>query len=313
MYRGLSPAFAALLRCHKDGRELRLLDQEQVGQRIERGKLRCSSCDVTYSLEAGIARILDPGTLDGESAHELDVRDQQAARDLDWELSDWNQMDIESTIRASEPLRGASVLELGAGAGRFTVRMVERGAKVLAVDFSLRSLETVATRVNEASPLGLVHADCTKLEVVPDSFDLVASTLMSNLPTERHRANVLRLAASALKQGGKFVFSTHHYDIVSRLRGEPRAGHYPKSGIFRYLFDRRSIAAELSPHFAHFECRPIQIPVPLTGRIGMRVAASRLAERIPLVKQFGALLLITAYKGRPRAGSRTAQAPHLAR
>jgi SAM-dependent methyltransferase len=243
-------------------------------------------------------------TLDSESDNERVRRDEGAvALDPSWETTPWNMMEIEPTLEASEPLSGALVLELGAGTGRYTVPMMQRGASLLAVDFSANSLDNLAARARPEWNIGLVQADCTRFATVPDTFDLVASTLMSNLPTAAHRAATLEVAASACKTTGKFVFSTHHYNIRSRLRGDPQSGYYREAAIYRYLFRRREIEAETRRHFGDVTCHPIQIAIPLAARLGLPVVRlSRLAERIPLLNGLGELLLVTARRPRPAAG-----------
>jgi hypothetical protein len=111
---------------------------------------------------------------------------------------------------------------------------------------------------------------------------------------------MMRVAATAIEPDGRFVFHTHHYDARSRLRRVPRAGHYREGGIFRYLFDRAEIVAETRPYFDAVSCRPIQIALPLAGRLRLPLLRlSRAAERIPLVNQLGALLLVIARRPRP--------------
>jgi SAM-dependent methyltransferase len=200
------------------------------------------------------------------------------------------------TLKASAPLPGALVLELGAGTGRYSVPMAGQGARLLAVDFSFHSLRSLAQRVEAGWEIGLVEADCTALRVQPERFDLVASTLVSNLPTADHRSAIYRLAATALRPGGKFVFSAHHFGWRLRWRGLSQAGQYKPGGIYRYLFRHREIRGEVKQHFAQVECRPVQIHVPLLGRSRLRYHASRLAERVWPLNRLGDLLLVAARK-----------------
>ena len=173
--------------------------------------------------------------------------------------------------------------------------MLRRGARVVAVDFSWDSLQNLAQRAQPDWELGLVWADCTRVHLEPGAFDLVASTLVSNLPTAQHRAAMMRVAAEALKPEGKFVFGTHHYGIRSRLRGEPRSGYYREAAIYRYLFSRKEIEAETRPFFGEVDSHPIRIAIPLAGRMHLPVVRiSRMTERVPLINQFGELLLVTA-------------------
>lgn len=266
------------------------------GDRIQQGVLRCDECHTLYPIERGIVGLLDSSILDQESRHERTLRDQLSPVDDDaWELSSWSCMEITSTLEALSPLNGATVLELGCGGGRYTARMADQPRALLAVDFSRAALNKLASRIVPHWNIGLVHADCTRLVLKQKSFDRILSTLVSNLPSPAHRRAMYRLAAGALASGGRFVFSTHHYTFVDRLRRETQSGRYDAGGIFRYLFHRRELCEEAAEYFRGVQCRPIQMLIPFADRLGSTVVTlSRIAERIPLVNQLGQLLLVSA-------------------
>ena len=211
-----------------------------------------------------------------------------------------SRMEIIPMLKSMTPLSGATVLELGCGKGRFTTLMAQNRATIIALDFSLAVLQRLATRIQPHWRIGLVQADCTKPVAAPRRFDRVLSTLVSNLPTAQHRRAMFQVVAQALKHDGKFIFGAHHHGLRERLRKVPQAGQYADSGIFRYLFRRREIVAECAPRFGRVRCRPIQVLLPMTNRLGIdSVTLSRLAERVPLVNQCGELLMDIAEK--PRA------------
>jgi SAM-dependent methyltransferase len=296
MYRGFPAEMIPLLRCRSDAQELVLEAEGSTAAHVVQGTLSCPVCLTTYRIENGIVRLLQGVSLDAESENERGHRDSEAAGvDSVWELSAYSQMEILPTMEASEPLAGALVLELGAGSGRYTVLMSQRRSAVLAVDFSDRSLENIAARVQPDWRIGLVQADVTQLAVAPGQFDLVASTLVSNLPTLEHVATVFRLAARACKPGGKFVFGVHHRGVRSWLRGERLSGYYHEGHIFRRLFRTGEIERETRRVFDEVRARPIQIIVPLLGRLGVPVVPlSRLLERVPLLNELGELVLVQA-------------------
>jgi SAM-dependent methyltransferase len=211
------------------------------------------------------------------------------------EITAFDEMELAPTLEAAEPLFRARVLELGAGTGRLTIRMAERGASIIAVDFSERSLESLAQRIQPGWEVGLVYADCTQLEVESNSFELVVSTLVSNLPSAQHRARMMAVAANACKPSGTFVFGTHYYGFRSRLRGERQSGRYPGSSIYRYLFRSAEIKAETRPFFDDIRSHPMVISIPFAARAGLPIIKlSRLFEHVPVINNFGELLLVIA-------------------
>jgi len=97
---------------------------------------------------------------------------------------------------------GAAVLELGCGAGvPVTHRLVEHFA-VTGVDVSDRQIVLARRNVPTAT---FIHADMTRLEFAPASFDAVAAFYsLIHVPRHEHRA-LLRNAATWLRPGGLLV------------------------------------------------------------------------------------------------------------
>jgi SAM-dependent methyltransferase len=97
---------------------------------------------------------------------------------------------------------GASILELGAGAGRMTARLVELGHAVVAVDESaemlahVRGAETVRARIQDLE-LG------RRFDAV-----LLASHLV-NTPDRDLRAGFLRACRAHVRDGGRVLVQRH--------------------------------------------------------------------------------------------------------
>ena len=303
--RGFPAELLRLVRCAQDDGEL---DGSRQPAEIVDATVHCRLCRHGYRIDGGILRLLDHWEPDPESAHEARLRDSIAgngdyvpqfrATRADRQF---DRMEMRPTLAALAPLRDQVVLELGAGTGRYTVELTQESRATLAVDFSARSLETLAAKLSNpqlpaGARVGLVQADVTRLCLAPRAFDRILSTLVSNLPTRAHRAAMYGLAAGALRDDGVFVFSAHHHGLRQRLRHEPVDGRYSQGGIYRRLLSKREILDELGPYFGQASCRPIQVALPFTYRWpGFPLqAVSRLAERAPLIKQLGFLLLATA-------------------
>jgi len=300
MYEGFPPELVAGLRCPLDSGTLQLTAEVRFRESVRNGTLTCVVCQTAYPIAEGIATLFDPSTLDSVSRHELERRDGGAEKDnFEWERSTLSQMEVIPVMEALRPLKGMVVLELGCGKGRFTTVLAKESMSVIAVDFSLAVLRRLASRIGPGSCVGLVQGDCTKPIAATASVQRVLSTLVSNLPTSEHRRAMHRLAATALSPEGKFVFTAHHHGLKQRFRNAPQQGHYPESGIFRYLLRRSEIIEECGECFERIRCRPIQVTLPVLDRIGFQaVRISRVAERLPIVNQLGELLM--AVGERPR-------------
>ena len=166
---------------------------------------------------------------------------------------------------------------------------------LVALDFSLESLRKVAQRVDPADPILLVCADVSWFRAQPGAFDRVFSTLTSNLPTRELRDAMNRLAAEALKPDGAFVLSAHYFGLREWVRKEPKEGYYPGSKIFRQLFTKADLHAEMRPFFGQQRHERIQVMLPLLNQLGLaKFQSPRLAEKVPGVNLLASLLLVTA-------------------
>jgi ubiquinone/menaquinone biosynthesis C-methylase UbiE len=122
-----------------------------------------------------------------------------------------------SLIRDGVEGAGPHWIELGAGAGAFTLALLDLlgdGADVVALDRdagSLHRLGDAAARQFPAAATRSVVADFTEpLPVEPASFDGV---LMANsLHFVRDKEPVLRAVSEALKAGGRFVIVEYGSD-----------------------------------------------------------------------------------------------------
>ena len=295
-----------MLRCPQDCGSLRLADgceQGADGRFVMSGTLVCG-CGARYPVEGGIVKLLDQAALDADSRHEQQLRDGNGEEASSAEAPVWwndvdNLIEIIPTRKAVAPRPEQIVLELGCGDGRYSLWLAGSCGALLAVDFSIGWLRKLRHRLGAASNVGLVLADVCALEVAPGSFDTVFSTLVSNLPTRRGRNALYDLARRAAKPGGTFVFSVHHYGPKQRLRGEERSGRYSEGGICRYAHTLAECNAELAPFFGSVRTRPIQVYLPFWKRLGLPLLpASRVAEKIPLLRMLGALLLCVARQPR---------------
>ena len=135
--------------------------------------LTCASCGRTVPVVGGVPRFIRSGA--------------QASFALQWKRFADVQLDSrngtsESRDRlmtqsqlAPEELAGRSVLEVGAGAGRFTEVLLSMGAKVVAVDYS-EAIEACAASNAAAIASGhlvVAQADVFALPFAPRTFDIV--------------------------------------------------------------------------------------------------------------------------------------------
>lgn len=304
---GFPREFLSTLRCTADGGALQLAEDAAPTRSgaIAEGMAQCRVCGRQYAIEGGILNLLDAAALDEESRHEQRLRDLEWGADTasqPWWEDAHNGMEMSPTMEALQLDGAQTLLELGCGDGRYTV-VLARSCRTLAVDFSLESLRTAARRLDGvAGRVGLVLGDVSTLKVAERAFDVVFSTLVSNLPSRQHRDALYALSRRALRPDGRFVFSAHHHGIHQRLSGEEKSGRYEEGGIYRYNLGMGECRAEVRPYFERVRVKPIQIYFPFGRRLHLPVARlSRLMEHVPLANRLGQLILCTARRPRPQA------------
>jgi ubiquinone/menaquinone biosynthesis C-methylase UbiE len=127
--------------------------------------------------------------------------------------------------------RGQRVLELGCGTGGLTQKLIARGARVTAVDWSEPMLHSARRRAPTAT---FVRSEITECEVSRD-FDLVLFAFVLHELAPDARALALNVAKQALAPHGKVAIVDH---------AEPREGLVPRA-IFRCMcaFEPESMLA----------------------------------------------------------------------
>ncbi|MBI3805584.1 MAG: class I SAM-dependent methyltransferase [Nitrospirae bacterium] len=244
--------------------------------------------------------MLDQKELDAEGVHELQMRDEYSAAPPEFETSPWeeywDQLETAPTLATLNLTEDSALLEFACGTGRYTTKLVGRCRTFVAVDFSMGSLRALAATLPSDTEIGLVQADITRLVLSPQSFDRVLSTTC--LDNREQRMAMHRLAADALAEKGRYVYSIEFYNLRIRLLGLPRAQRYTPGGMLFCNLDKNEVIRETAPFFEHLKVRPIQVAIPLARFLTYkwRVIVARVFEKLPFTRDLGTLLLISAEK-----------------
>ncbi len=310
--------FLALLRCSYDAGPLILAAELQRGAvGLVQARLRCAVCDAEYRIEDGIANLMSDA-LTSEEQYEMAIRDSQHSSlppegfvppASGWRSKLSDLLEIPHHLSELQP-KACTVLEIGCGDGRFTMLMAQMGASVLAVDFSVDSLRTLASwlpsgiaptayQLPHRSPsdlrgrVALVRADASHFHVAPRSFDRAFST--TPLDSCEERLAMYQTIAEALTDEGRYVGSVENDDLTRRLLGLPLARRY-SSGIFIEHFDVGKLQREVAPFFSRLRIRPIRPRLPFMHHLPSNWALrlSRLAAATPVLRHLGEILLFRA-------------------
>jgi len=200
--------------------------------------------------------------------------------------------------------QGGNILEIGSGAGRFTIHLLKAGFKVTCVDLSEAQLK----RLEEDSRKAGISADKLKAHCMPiegmscsagDHYDVIIGFfILHHLDTDNLKAYFSEFR-KLLKPGGRICFLEPNrlnplfffqyifqkdMDICSEM------GTFKLSR--KLLKDALSSACYKDIAFKNFGFFPPQI----INRFGSVLKFERLAEKIPVLKRFLPFLLVMAEK-----------------
>ena len=103
------------------------------------------------------------------------------------------------------------ILDVGCGTGRHAIELARRGYKVTGVDLSNSQLQRAKEKATEAKvKIDFIQKDARELEF-ENLFDMVIMLCeggFSLMETDEMNFKILQNAARALKEGGKFIFTT---------------------------------------------------------------------------------------------------------
>lgn len=145
--------------------------------------------------------------------------------------------------------RGTRVLELGCGSGGVTRRLVDLGAEVTAVDWSLPMLRKAAKRAPSAR---FAHAELTSYDAPLGEFELVFFSFVLHELNEESRKRALAVASRALSTQGRIAIVDHalpEQGFIPRALSRFVHGFEPASSR-SWLLDG---AAERALHTTGFE------------------------------------------------------------
>lgn len=165
---------------------------------------------------------------------EIHCRDEEA--DIyDFKLSSYRiSTEIALIFRNFEINHRDLMLEVGSGTGRLTVEFTKKGPEVVALDYSLNSLQINKSRCK----CHVVLADLCFLPFKDSVFDKVASiSVFQHIPTIRSRIAALKEIRRVSKKEAKFLITVYNNRLWDKIRHDKQGFHKGKGLIYYYRFD----------------------------------------------------------------------------
>lgn len=153
---------------------------------------------------------------------------------------------VHAAANAAGSAAGGIALDCGAGTGMITRRLAPRFGRIVALDFSRKSLERLRRKPG-CEQAFLVQADARHLPFSGGVFDAVvcANTLQHLRPGADQQAGAAELIRVA-KPVGSVVVTVHHHSRIKRRKGWIKQGCPGQVGVdYIFRFDRGELAALL--------------------------------------------------------------------
>ena len=126
-------------------------------------------------------------------------------------LSRHGQVEYLTTMRyieeCLEGISDPSILEVGAGTGRYSVTLAKRGLNVTAVELIEHNLGILRSKLDGTEPITAIQGNALELSLFPDSFFDLTMLLgpMYHLYTKGEKLRALSEAVRVTKSGGHIL------------------------------------------------------------------------------------------------------------
>jgi SAM-dependent methyltransferase len=195
---------------------LRIEVMEGEGDQIREGRLVCDTSGKIYPIIRGIPRFGDIANYTESFGWQWNrFRDVQIDAETGAHHSR-QRFDAETGWSDAE-LTGKWVLDAGCGAGRFAQIAAEKGARLVAVDFS-SAIDAAAETLRRYDNVDLVQASIHELPFANACFDFAYCIgVIQHTPDPPH---AVRSVVQTIKPGGHFCFTIYGRRPWTKLSGK---------------------------------------------------------------------------------------------
>ena len=279
--------------------DLRFEATKEIDGEIVTGSIRCDHCSAVYPISNGIPHLMSLQNIApvarSSRMRERTARDNDSNRYDESLSATHNEIEVSAIMSALRPMRGETVVDLGAGTGRLTLPIARRGAQVVAIDLSSRSLEINRQKCQEAGlgdQVAHVMADACHLPIRTSTIQKLGSgMLLEHIAPAQERQRCVEEIHRVLRPGGRIAITAYNYSWSLRRRRAPREGSH-SGDLYFYRFD----GAELAGLLAHFRKPRVSGILNLPKGLALP-ALDRVVRAVPpLAVQSGELLFAVAYR-----------------
>ena len=155
----------------------------------------------------------------------------------------WSREPDPALVELVSPLDPGRAVDLGAGEGRNSLWLAQRGWAVTAVDGSQVALQRLTAAASAAGiQVATAVADIGEFLARGDSFELVVIANVHSAPADRE--TMLDRAAAAVRPGGHLLLVGHHVDSHGRAGPQDPSRLYTEAALATALPGLRTLLLE---------------------------------------------------------------------
>ena len=237
-----------------------------------------------------------------------DYWDQEAKRisEINDTLSDMERKEINDFFRFSDFEKQSEILEVGCGAGRFTLALLAEGHRVTATDLSemsLKELNTMARQRGFGDRLTTLQCSHEK-KMYGEKFDYVFIGNVIHHFEPRKRQRIMNNLVRELKPNGKIVIWEPSaycplylpWYILLELSGKSKGIWQAEKGVLNSTAKKINKLLQKAGVADLLIERHSVIPLRLNKFIRIVPQLNKYLEKTPLIKYLAAYIWISGYK-----------------
>ncbi len=138
---------------------------------------------------------------------------------------------LDRIVESADIVSGEVVLEIGAGIGNLTERLLRMADKVVAIEFDPKLVTVLEDRFRGEDKLHIIHGDVLKVEF--PTFDKVVANLPYSISSE--------ITFKLFKHDFKLGILMYQYEFAQRMIAKPGSGDYSRLTVNTSYFADTSI------------------------------------------------------------------------
>jgi 16S rRNA (adenine1518-N6/adenine1519-N6)-dimethyltransferase len=180
---------------------------------------------------------------------------------------------IAKIISAFDPRQDETVVEIGPGTGALTATLVERAAKVIAIEFDRKLIEPLREQFGERDNLRLIEADALDADICDFIKPSTSARVVANLPYNISTAILQRLVEQPCIPEMVLMLQK---EVVDRMLAPPGSSDRGYLSVLVEAYCERQKLFDVSPGAFRPPPKVWSTVVRLTRRIGLRLSDEEL-------------------------------------